>query len=367
MISWVKATATVTLTALGIALVAWALWHAHVALTLTALALLVAIALERPVHWLQGRLRSRGVAIALVALGVVAAIAAVVLLFAPPAVEQVRELAQSGPALLQRVEDSEPFRVAARNVDLHALLDRLRERAPSVASAVVGQAVAIVTVVASGVAALVTVLFIVVFMLASGRQLVWAAMAKVRPERRRLYAEVLEELYRSLGGYIGGLFVLVLSNALFSGTFLAVIGVGYFLPLAVLAGLSSLIPYAGAITAGGAMALVAWATGGTWMAVATLAYFVLYQQLESHVIAPLVYRRALDLNPLVILLVVLFMTELAGVAGAVIAVPLAAAAQIVARAAFRLRRERLRLPRVEPGPELLDPRAAPPAGEPRRA
>lgn len=367
MISWVKATAAVTFTALAIALVAWALWHAHVALTLTVLALLVAVALERPVHWLEVHLRSRGAAIALVALGVVAAIAAVALLFVPPAVAQVRELTQSGPALLQRVEGSEPFRVAARNVDLNALLDRLRERAPTVATAVVGQAVAVVTLLGRGVAALVTVLFIVVFMLASGRQLVWAAMAKVRPERRPLYAEVLAELYRSLGGYIGGLFLLVLSNAFFSGTFLAVSGVGYFLPLAVFAGLSSLIPYAGSIAAGAALSLVAWATGGPWLAVATIAYFVLYQQLESHVIAPLVYRRAVDLNPLVILLVVLFMTELAGIPGAVIAVPLAATVQIVARAAFRLRRERLRLPDVVPGPELLDPRAAPPAGEPRRA
>jgi predicted PurR-regulated permease PerM len=213
----------------------------------------------------------------------------------------------------------------------------------------------------------VTLLFLVVFMLASGRQLIWSAMARVPPERRATYADVLSELYRSLGGYIGGLFLIVLSDALFSGVFLAAIGVKYFLPLAVFAGLSSLVPYAGAITAGALISLVAWSAGGTWLGLGTLAYFLAYQLVESHIIAPVVYRQTVDLNPVVVLVVVLFMAELNGIPGAVIAVPLAATVQILLRELFRLR-----LPRAELGPEPLDAEATRSEGsgtraEPRRA
>jgi predicted PurR-regulated permease PerM len=334
---WIKATAVVTLTALAVAAVVWAVRRALVAVALTAVALLLAVALDRPVRWLQAHGAPRGVAIAAVMLGVVGVLAALVLLFVPPAVAQVQALVGSAPELLRRLEQSAAYRWADRHVDLGAALDQLRRRSPDVASEVVGKAVTVVSVVAGAVAALVTVLFVVVFMLASGPRLLASAMGRVRPERRAIYGEVLAALYRSLGAYVAGLLVLVLSNAVFSGAFLALVGVGYFLPLAVLAGLSSLIPYAGAILAGAMLSIVAWGAGGPWLALATLGYFVVYQQVEDHVIAPLVYRRALDLNPLVVLLAALFMTALAGIPGAVVAVPLAATVQIVAREAFRLR------------------------------
>jgi predicted PurR-regulated permease PerM len=267
---WIKATAAVTLTALAVAAALWGLWRAHVAVVLTAIALLLAIALDRPVRWLEGRGAPRGVAIAAVMLGVVAVLAALVLLFVPPAAAQVHALVESAPGLLRRLQDSAAYRWADRHVDLGAAVDRLRQRSPDVASAVVGTAVAAVSLVASAVAAVVTVLFVVVFMLASGPRLVEAAMGRVRPERRGIYAAALTALYRSLGAYVAGLLVLVLTNAVFAGAFLALVGVSYFLPLAVLAGLSSLIPYAGAILAGVALSVVAWGAGGPWLAVATL-------------------------------------------------------------------------------------------------
>ncbi len=354
---WIRATATVVLTAAAIAVVIRALWRAQLALTLTVLALLVAVALDRIVAWLEARGLRRGLAIAAVMLAVVGTLAALGLLFVPPAIRQMQQLVQSGPGLLRGFEHGSAYEFLRRHAA--TALDELRQRGPALASRLVGEALSIATAVAEAIAGLVTLLFVVVFMLASGRQLVWSALAKARPERRPIYADVLRKLYRSLGGYIGGLFLLVLSNMLFSGVFLGVIGVPYFLPLAVFAGLCSLVPYAGAITAGAVLSLVAWGTKGVWFGVGTLGYFIAYEQVESHILAPLVYRRTVDLNPLVILLVVLFMADLNGIAGAIVAVPLAATVQIVLRELFRLRRERLHLPRVAPGPELLDPAAQP--------
>jgi len=89
---------------------------------------------------------------------------------------------------------------------------------------------------------------------------------------------------------------------------------------------------------------------------------------QNNVVSPLVYRRTVDLNPLVILIAALFMTELAGIPGALVAVPLAASAQIVLREILRARQERLNLPEVPPGPELMKsegPGAQPPTADAR--
>jgi predicted PurR-regulated permease PerM len=116
--------------------------------------------------------------------------------------------------------------------------------------------------------------------------------------------------------------------------------VPYFLPLGIASGFSSMVPYAGPVIAGGFITLLTWATGGMWMALGVMLYFVLYGQLEGNVLAPLVFRRTVHVNPLIVLLAVLFCAELAGVVGAVVAVPVAAAAQIITREVLSFRKER---------------------------
>jgi predicted PurR-regulated permease PerM len=73
---------------------------------------------------------------------------------------------------------------------------------------------------------------------------------------------------------------------------------------------------------------------------AVACYFMVYGQLEGNVLAPLVFRRTVHVNPLMTLLAVLFCAELAGIVGAVVAVPVAAAGQIVVGELLQLRRER---------------------------
>ena len=365
----IKRTATVTLTVLGIAIAAWVLFRAPLALGITVASLLIAVALDRPVQALERRSLPRWLGITLVMLAVVGAIAGVFLLLVPPAASQVRQLVENGPELLDKFRASAPYRFFERHVPLDQLLSDERSRLPSLARELVDPALAVLRAILTGVAELVTVLFVVVFMLASGRQLVWSALAKAKPEHRARYASLLTQIYRSLGGYIAGMLLLVLTNALFAGVFLAAIGVPYFLPLAVLSGIASVIPYVGAFLVGTVLSVVAWVNNGIWTGVFTLGYYLAYQQFENHVVSPLVYRRTVELNPLVILIAGLFMTELGGIPGALVAVPLAASAQIVLREILRARQARLNLPEVPPGPELMrseGPPAPPPAADAHR-
>ena len=364
----IKRTATVTFTVLAIALAAWVFVRAPLAIGITAASLLIAVALDRPVQALEQRGLPRWLGITLVMLAVVGAIAGIVLVLVPPAAAQVRQLVENAPALLTKLRETAPVRFLERHVPLDQLLADERSRLPSVARQLVDPVLGIVGAILTGVAELVTVLFVVLFMLASGRQLVWSALAQAKPENRARYASLLTQIYRSLGGYIGGMLLLVVTNALFAGIFLAVIGVPYFLPLAVMSGIGSVIPYVGAFLVGTVLSVVAWVNNGIWMGVFTVGYFIAYQQFENNVVSPLVYRRTVDLNPLVILIAALFMTELAGIPGALVAVPLAASAQIVLREILRARQERLNLPEVPPGPELMKsegPGAQPPTADAR--
>jgi putative heme transporter len=364
----IKRTATVALTVLGIALAGWVFVRAPLAIGITVASLLIAVALDRPVRALERKGLPRWLGITLVMLAVVGAVAGVLLLLVPPAAAQVRQLVENGPALLDKVRHSAPYRFMERHVGVEELLAEERSRVPALARQLVDPMLAVLRAVVTGVAELVTVLFVVVFMLASGRQLVWAALAQAQPERRARYASLLAQIYRSLGGYIAGMLLLVVTNALFAGVFLAAIRVPYFLPLAVMSGLASVIPYIGAFLVGTMLSVVAWVNNGIWTGVFTLGYYLAYQQFENHVVAPLVYRRTVELNPLVILIAGIFMTELAGISGALVAVPLAASAQIVLREILRARHERLNLPEVPPGPEVMNaegPPANPPAADAR--
>src|SRR6185503_251865 len=134
-----------------------------------------------------------------------------------------------------------------------------------------------------------------------------------------------------------------LINATLTTTFLAIDGVPFFLPLGLLAGMSSMVPYAGPFVVGTLISLIALATEGMWHGIAAAIYFVVYGQLEGNVLGPLVFRRTVHVNPLVVTLSILFCGEFAGILGAIVAVPIVAALQIVLRELLRIRREQLRL------------------------
>jgi predicted PurR-regulated permease PerM len=95
--------------------------------------------------------------------------------------------------------------------------------------------------------------------------------------------------------------------------------------------------------AGATISLMALVTMGLWKGIACVIYFVVYGQLEGNVLGPLVFRRTVHVNPLVVTLSILFFGEIFGLVGAVLAVPITAALQIVVRELLRVRRERLHL------------------------
>jgi len=347
-----KTVFTVCFAVLGVMALVVLVVRTRMALTLTGIAALLALALEHGVSRLERWRLPRALAIAVMLLSALAVLATLALLVIPAAAAQVDALLVQWPHLSQELRDSRPIRSILQRLQNLGWSRELEEATPRLASGelpgLVVRAIGSMVGLAGGA---LTVFFLVVFMLVFGGGILRRLLDLAGPEHRLRYVRVLRNVYRATGGYLMGLTLICTINALLTSTVLAVLGVPYFLPLGIVSGFSSMVPYAGPVVAGGLITLLSLATGGLWLAVGVLAYFVLYGQLEGNVLAPLVFRRTVHVNPLIILLAVLFCAELGGIVGAVVAVPVAATVQVVVREVILFRQER----RMGVSPSLAPP------------
>nr|WP_216623065.1 AI-2E family transporter [Corallococcus exercitus] len=331
---------TVCIVVLGVMALAMLVVKTRLALTLTGIAALIALALEHGVSRLEKRGLKRWLAITLVLVALFLAIAALGLLVIPDLVEQVDALVTQWPHLWKQIRGTGILR--ALNQRLHSLgwNERLEEATPALAGPLPSLLMSAIGGVVGLLGGMLTVFFLVVFMLVFGGGMLRRLLDLSRPDHRLRYVRVLRNVYTATGGYLSGITLICAINATLTTTMLAVLGMPFYLPLGVASGFSSLVPYAGPIIAGGIITLLTLATGGLWKALAVFIYFLLYGQLEGNVLAPLVFKRTVHVNPLVTLLAVLFCVELAGIVGAVVAVPVAATVQIIVREVLLFRQER---------------------------
>ena len=324
-----------------------AIIHSLVAITLTYAALLLAVTLDHGVKMLVRRGLKRSLAIALVSVALAGLLIGLAFTLIPPAVSQGRTLVAQAPAFIHSARGSPLFGRLDARFHLADHIEKLEQGFPAMLEGAATPILAAVGGVLSLAGATVTVLLLTVFMLIFGGRLIHAALDETRPESRNLYGDVLDKIYRSIGGYLGGLTLICTLNATLTTTFLAINGVPFFLPLGILSGLSSMIPYAGPVMTGTIITLLTLITGGAWHALACAIYFIAYGQVEGNVLGPLVFRRTVHVNPLVVVLSVLFLGEMAGIVGAIIAVPVVAALQIVVREILRVHRQQLKTQRAE--------------------
>src|SRR5262249_2527011 len=141
-----------------------------------------------------------------------------------------------------------------------------------------------------------------------------------------------------------------------SGLMLFILGVPYAAALGLVVAILDLIPLAGATLAAIVVVLVALAANGLTAAIIAGVFFIVYQQVENHVLQPLVYGRPVRLSRLIVLLSVLSGAQVAGVLGALAAIPVAGTIQVIVVDWLRARRERLI---VTPGSPEHEPTLTP--------
>ncbi|HXU62410.1 MAG TPA: AI-2E family transporter [Polyangia bacterium] len=333
-----------------------AVLHAVVSITLIIASIMIAVALDHAVGVLERRRVNRSLAIAIVCVTLLGLVIGLGFTLIPPVIDQGRELVHDVPSFLKAARQSSlfhtldnRFHLATRVQDAERKLPELLEGAASPLLTALGSLV-------SAAGAVITIIVLVVFMLIFGGRLVHAILAEARPHHRPIYTDLVQKIYTSIGGYLGGLTLICCVNGTLTTTFLAIDRVPFFLPLGILSGFSSTVPYAGPLVAGTLISLVALLTKGFWHGMAAVIYFVAYGQLEGNILGPLVFRRTVHVNPLLTTLSILLLGEIAGVFGAIIAVPVVAALQIITREALRIRREQLHL---RPPPAGLEDESPP--------
>jgi predicted PurR-regulated permease PerM len=259
--------------------------------------------------------------------------------------EQLQEFIESGPLGLPAVDADE----------LTAQLESVL-RGSAVQSGAVTGATAVAQVL-TGVVLAVVVLF---FLLKDGRE-IWAFFRAQLPEREhRRFDLVGQRSAGVMGGYVRGTATVAFVDAVLIGVGIAIVGVPLALPLALLVFVTSFVPIVGAVAAGVVATLVALVSNGPLDALIVLAIVIAVNQIEGNLLQPVLMGRYLSLHPLVILLALAAGSIVAGIIGAILAVPFAAVAWAAVQASRESKLDPGRAAEELAGSQL--PGTEPPAG-----
>jgi predicted PurR-regulated permease PerM len=296
-------------------------------LTLVVIPVLIALVLSAAISPLVSLMRRRGVpsllATWIALLTLVAILAAVVWLVVRAVVDQWDELrsqALDGFDSLQTYVQDLPFQISEEQIS------SVRDSATGLlqSSAVGSGAIAGVSQTADFVTGFFIMVVVLFFFLKDGPAM-WEFL--LRPFEGKAYARgqrVGDAAVATLGGYVRGTATIAVVDAVGIGVGLAIVGVPLAVPLSVLVFLLAFIPLVGATVAGILAALVALVAVGPVEALIVVGIVVVVNQLEGTFLQPVVMGRTLRLHPLVILVALTAGTVLAGITGAVLAVPIAA-------------------------------------------
>ena len=170
---------------------------------------------------------------------------------------------------------------------------------------------------------IVLVIFVLFFMLKDGRTIWRFLVQPLHGDRRDRAQRIGDESVGVLGSYVRGTALVALIDAVFIGAGLFILQVPLALPLTVFVFVTAFIPVVGATVSGILAALVALVTGGPVQALIVIGIVIAVNQIEGNVLQPLIMGKALSLHPLAILLAITAGSVLAGIIGAVLAVPTA--------------------------------------------
>jgi len=251
--------------------------------------------------------------------------AGIVILIAAPVASQAGELSEGVVSGIQRLREwasGPPLNFGDDRITsaLDATVNRIQNSVGSIVTATVA---GVGTVVNGVVTAILAVLLMFFFLKDGPRFLPW--LSRQLPGRLSTdVPEVARRGWETLGSFVRSQAFVGLLDAVFIGLGLWIVGVPLVLPLAVLTFVTAFVPIVGALFAGFVAVLITLVSNGLTDALIVLGIIIVVQQLEGNVFQPIVQSRGLGLHAAVVLLVVVLGGSLAGIVGALLAVPVAA-------------------------------------------
>ena len=330
---WVAVTA-------GAVLALMFVYLAMEAISWVLVAAFFAMALNPAVGALERRGVGRGRAAAVVFVVAFAALGLLGFLVIPPLITATTDFVEALPDYLRDLDAErgplafleQRFHLGEQLVDIYerggiAALLGLESPGASTARAAADTALALIAVP-----------FLTFFMLLDGRRWVDGILDVMPPSARPRWERAFNGINRTVGGYVTGNLLISLVAGTVAAVTLMATGVPYALPLAVIVAILDLIPLVGA-TVALVVCGVAALSEGVVQAIVVIVVLLVYQQIENHVLLPVVYGRTVDLSPLAVLVALLIGAEIAGVLGALASIPVAGSISVVASELVRWRRE----------------------------
>jgi predicted PurR-regulated permease PerM len=327
-------------------------------ITWIVIAAFIAIALSAPVGLLEKSTRRRGRAIALVYFGVILVPVLFGAILVPPLVKETNKLVDKVPQYSRDVTDfvqrNRTLRKLERDYNLTGKLQNEAEKLPSKLGGAAGVLSDIGLGIVNSLFAFITIVILSVFMMGGGGRWVDAAIrARPRPHQDML-RRAASDISSAVGGYVAGAIGQAFVAGVTSFIVLSILGVPYASALALIIALLDLVPLVGATLGAVLVGIVTLFNDFPTDTIIWTVWAIVYQQIENTVIQPRIQARTVNVQPIVVLIAVLFGSTLFGVLGALLAIPAAATIQISVRE-YRTYRTVLRMDAIEEGREPPEP------------
>ena len=306
------------------------------------IAMFLAAAINPLVDWLQKRgVHRRGFAAGFACILVLAFFAGIGALFIPTAISNTNKFVDAVPGYVDDLTKGKG-RLGFLETKYHVVekvRKQIKEGGAKRVLGLSGAAVSVTRGVINIVVGTITIMFLTFFMLLEGPAWVERFYGLLPPESQPRWRAVGRDIYRQIGGYVTGNLAISVIAGILTTVVLLILGVPFAVALGLIVAVLDLIPLAGATIAAIIIATVGF-LHSIVAGIVVIVFFVLYQQLENHVLQPVVYHRTVSLSPLAILIAVLVGAEVAGILGALAAIPVAGAIQVLIVDFLRERRER---------------------------
>jgi len=333
--SWYRTAAAaawrfIVLVAAVVALV-YAMGYLKIVVLPIIVALLATTLLLAPTSWLRARPRvGDGLAAAATMLAAFLVVVAIGAAVVPTLVGQSDELGaglQDGVREATNLLSEPPLNLSEREIRarVDAGIERLRENSGPLTRGLQSGAIILGEIITG----LIVAVMLTFFFLKDGGSM-WRWLVGLAPRHRRENMdEIGHRVFAALGGYVRGIAMVGLVDAVLIGIALAIIGVPLVIPLMILTFFGAFVPLVGAFVAGLAAVLIALVFNGVVPALIVLGVIVVIQQVEGDVLYPLLMGRTMPLHPAVILIALTAGGILAGIIGVFLAVPVAGSAAVV--------------------------------------
>lgn len=323
---------------------------------LTVIAILIVTRVERVLVWLlisvflttalwplvglaQHRAKlNRSLSVLLVFMLAAVVLAGIIALFVTPLVTQGRDFFQQLPTYVDQARAGKgPVGELITRFNIDGLVARNQARIREGASGLGGGAAHFLGVVANTLAGVASIVVLTFLMLLEGPKLLDGTLNALDPTRRNRVERVGRDCAHAVTGYVAGNLVISVICGLLTFIVLEVLGVPFAGVVAVFVAIADLIPLVGAtigMVAAAAVAFLESVTAG----IVTVVFFLIYQQLENHLLQPVILARTVKIDPLAVLVAILVGVELAGILGALLGIPIAGIIQVLVRDFYDHRR-----------------------------